>query len=95
MERTIVDEIVEELEVSCRLAGMYWALKHMDEIRGMLGSLNQKQSQDIMGFIQYCKEKKVGNGEIAVNILHDIDGIFSNASCFLPRTDGYAKYLKK
>ena len=53
-----------------------------------------KQLRDMMAFIEYSIEHSdAGMGYVLSNIAHDCNGLIRQESCFLPRTDGYAKLM--
>lgn len=54
-----------------------------------------KQRMDMAGWIQFAEEKGITPEQICVNLMHDIGGIMRGDECFLPRTNGYAKFLKE
>ena len=54
-----------------------------------------QQLADIQGYIIYCVDKQISPGGVLFNVSHDINGIIRGEKGFLPRTDGYAKYLKE
>jgi len=53
-----------------------------------------KQRRDMAGWIQFAEGKGIAPEEISMNLMHDIGGIMRDDECFLPRTNGYAKFLK-
>lgn len=57
--------------------------------------VNIKKLEDMAGYLSFCAKAGVESNIILLNLSHDIFGILRDDKCFLPRTHGYRKYLRK
>ena len=53
----------------------------------------EKGVKDIISFVKWCVLNDEEKSRISATIAHDLNGMRSE--CFLPRTSGYTKALKK
>jgi hypothetical protein len=89
LEITIVDKVIEGMKaVEVLDSG-----RENDERLNILISLDKGASnenlKDMVGFIKFGEKNKKAAAWIAVNLMHDINGLAAFEPGFSPRTTGY------
>lgn len=97
MERANMQAAIAEIVITgMKAVEDLTSSREFEERVNILVSLDKgasdEQLEDMIGFIKFSKKHDDNTPEwIAVNLLHDINGLANNEAGFSPRTWGYKK----
>ena len=93
--RVIVTQMKEVQEaVNQPMSRQIEADVKMDLIMTIDIKCEDREIEDMLGWIDWCQQNDRSIALMTSTLLHDISGIANHEPCFLPKTSGYAKYRK-